>query len=92
VNAVAERLPKRLDARDIAIAGIVVGAFAFWVTLPPISARGVVWPILAGLLAVGAGIWAINRDVRRAGWGAVAAGLLGIGMGVLATNASASNL
>jgi len=92
MNAVAERMPRRVTTRDIAIAGIVLGAFAFWVTLPPISARGVVWPILAGLLAVGAGVWAINRDVRRAGWGAVAAGLLGIGMGVLATNASSSNL
>ena len=92
MNAIAERVPRRVTTRDIAIAGIVLGAFAFFVTLPPISARGVVWPILAGFLAVGAGIWAINRDVRRAGWGAVAAGLLGIGMGVLATNASASNL
>jgi simple sugar transport system permease protein len=92
VNAIAERVPRRVTTRDIAIAGIILGAFAFFVTLPPIGARGVVWPILAGFLAVGAGIWAINRDVRRAGWGAVAAGLLGIGMGVLATNASASNL
>lgn len=92
MNAVAERMPRRPDTRDIAIGGIVLGAIAFWVTLPPINARGVVWPILAGLLAVGAGVWAINRDVRRAGWGAVAAGLLGIGLGVLATNASTSNL
>jgi simple sugar transport system permease protein len=92
VNAFAERVPRSMTAREIAIGGIVLGAFAFFVTLPPISARGVAWPILAGFLAVAAGIWAINRNVRRAGWGAVAAGLLGIGMGVLATNASASNL
>jgi ABC-type uncharacterized transport system permease subunit len=92
VNAIAERLPWRPTTRDIAILGIVLGAFAFWLTLPPISARGVVWPILVGLLAVACGIWAINRDVRRAGWGAVAAGLIGIAMGLLATNASSNNL
>ena len=65
---------------------------AFWLTLPPFTLREVVWPILVGLLAVAAGIWAINRDVRRAGWGAVAAGLIGIMMGLLATNASSGNL
>jgi ABC-type uncharacterized transport system permease subunit len=92
VNAIAERLPWRPTTRDIAIAGIVLGAFAFWLTLPPISARGAVWPILVGLLAVACGIWAINRDVRRAGWGAVAAGLIGIAMGLLATNASGQSL
>jgi general nucleoside transport system permease protein len=92
MNAIAERLPWRPTSRDIAIAGIVLGAFAFWLTLPPISARGVVWPILVGLLAVACGIWAINRDVRRTGWGAVGAGLIGIAMGLLATNASATSL
>jgi ABC-type uncharacterized transport system permease subunit len=92
VNAVAERLPWRPSTRDVAIAGIVLGVVAFWVTLPPIDARDVVWPILAGLLAIAAGIWSINRGVRRAGWGAVAAGLLGIAMGLLATNAASSNL
>jgi general nucleoside transport system permease protein len=92
MNAIAERMPSRPTTHDIAIGGIILGAFAFFVTLPPISARGVAWPILAGFFAVAAGIWAVNRGVRRAGWGAVATGLLGIGMGVLATNASSSNL
>ena len=93
MNAVrAARLPWSPSARDVAIGGIVLGAFAFWLTLPPISARAPWWPVLVGLLAAAAGIWAVTRGVRRAGWGAIAAGLIGISMGLLSTRASEGNL
>jgi simple sugar transport system permease protein len=95
VNAVrvaAERLPWRPTTRDVAIAAILAGVFAFWLTLPPISAREPVLPALVGLIAIAGGIWAVSRGVRRAGWSAVAVGLIGVGMGVLATRASEANL
>jgi len=76
----------------VAIAGIVLGAFAFWLTLPPVSVRAPWWSALVGLLAVASGIWAVNRGIRRAGWGAVAAGMIGIGLALLATRASEGNL
>ncbi len=95
MNAVrvgVERLPWRPTTRDIAIAAIVVGVFAFWLALPPINAKDPIWPTLVGLIAIAGGIWAVTRGVRRAGWGAIAAGLIGVGMGVLATRASEANL
>jgi ABC-type uncharacterized transport system permease subunit len=73
-------------------AGIVLGAFAAFLTIPPIEARTVTWPIFVGIVAALLGIWTVTRGQRRLGWGAVAAGLLGIGLGILATRSSAANL
>jgi ABC-type uncharacterized transport system permease subunit len=78
--------------RTIGIAGIFMGVVAFWLALPPLAARTALWPILIGIVAIAAGIWAQGRDEKRVGWGAVAAGLLGIVFGVLATRSSVENL
>src|SRR5437762_1380143 len=66
------------DARTVGAAGVALGVLAFWLAIPPFTTRSYIWPVLAGALAVGAGIWAVSRGVRRLGWGAVAAGALGI--------------
>jgi general nucleoside transport system permease protein len=78
--------------RSIGILGILLGALAFWLALPPLASRTVLAPILVGLLAVAAGIWAVSRAERRVGWGAIAAGLLGIALGIIATRSGESNL
>jgi general nucleoside transport system permease protein len=79
-------------ARRIAIAGIVLGVIAFWSAIPPFNGRSFAIPFLFGILAIGAGIWAVSRGMRRAGWGAVASGILGLGLGILATRSSVGNL
>jgi simple sugar transport system permease protein len=81
-----------IGPREVAALGIVAGCFAFFLALPPISARAPWWPTVAGFLAIAAGIWAVSRGTRRVGWFAVAAGVLGIVFGVLATRASTGNL
>jgi ABC-type uncharacterized transport system permease subunit len=78
--------------KTIGILGIVLGALAFWLALPPLASRSAVLPIAIGILAVAAGIWTFSRDERRVGGGAIAAGLLGIALGVLATRSSSANL
>jgi general nucleoside transport system permease protein len=78
--------------RTVGIAGIALGAAAFWLALPPLAARTAVLPIFVGLLAIAAGIWSASREERRVGWGAVAAGILGIAFGVLATRSSTAHL
>jgi ABC-type uncharacterized transport system permease subunit len=81
-----------MGVREVAIAGIVLGCFAFLLALPPITARAPWWPVVAGIPAIAAGIWAVSRGARRLGWFAVAAGVLGIGLCVLATNASTDHV
>ena len=93
----AARLDNPISARlrDPAASGflgIVLGAFAAFLAIPPIEARTVTWPILVGIVAAMLGIWTVTRGRRRLGWGAVAAGILGIGLGILATRSSTTNL
>ena len=85
-----DRLPR--GPRAVGLAGIVLGALAFWLALPPLKTRSIYWPIAVGIVAVAAGIWAASRGQRRVGWGAVAAGVLGIAGGVLATRSSVGKL
>ena len=92
MNAFAERVARRPTTNDVATIGIVLGLFAFFLTLPPIGARQPWWPVLVGLVAVAAGVAAVSRGVGRNGWLAVAAGLVGIALGLLATRAGEGNL
>jgi simple sugar transport system permease protein len=97
VNTWTTRLDNPLSAglRDAAITGylgILLGAFAAFLAIPPVEARTITWPILVGIIAMLLGVWTIARGRRRLGWGAFAAGLLGIGLGVLATHSSTENL
>jgi simple sugar transport system permease protein len=72
----------------IARLGILLGALAFWLTVPPVATSAAVWPILAGAAAVACGLWGRGR----LGWLAVASGVLGASLGVLAEGAGRSNL
>jgi simple sugar transport system permease protein len=78
--------------KAVGVVGIGLGVLAFWLALPPLVTRSPVLPIVVGMLAIFAGIWAVSRDVKRVGFGAIAAGLAGIFFGVLATFSSTTNL
>jgi general nucleoside transport system permease protein len=93
----AARLDNPLSARlrDPALTGftgILLGAFAAFLAIPPIETRTTTWPIVVGVVAAVFGIWTVSRGRRRLGWGAVAAGVLGIGLGILATRSGTANL
>ena len=85
-------LARLTTPRAIGVLGILLGALAFWLALPPLASRTVLVPVLVGILAVAAGIWAASRGERRAGWGAILVGALAIGGGTLATYAAVGHL
>ena len=85
-------LARLTTARAIGVLGIFLGALAFWLALPPLASRTVLVPVLVGILAVAAGIWAAAREERRVGWGAIVVGVLGIVLGILATRSSETSL
>jgi simple sugar transport system permease protein len=89
-----ERLSERatFGPRQVAFVGIVVGALAGWLCLPPAHARSPAVPIVLGVVAILCGAYAVTREQRRVGWGAVAAGLIGIGLGLLFQQSNVSNL
>jgi general nucleoside transport system permease protein len=78
--------------RTIGMLGIALGLVAFWLALPPLSSRTIASPILIGILAAAAGVWAVARDERRIGYGAIVSGLVGIAGGILATRSSTAHL
>ena len=94
MTAVAARIGKIswTHPRTIGVYGIVLGALAFWLALPPLAARTAALPVVVGILAIAAGIWSWSRDEHRVGGGAIAAGLLGIVFGLLATRSSSAHL
>ncbi|MEY2434809.1 MAG: hypothetical protein QOC92_4534, partial [Acidimicrobiaceae bacterium] len=44
MNAVPAQPPWLPTTRQVATGGIVLGLLAFWLTIPPISARSPWWP------------------------------------------------
>jgi ABC-type uncharacterized transport system permease subunit len=96
LSARAERISggweRLVEARSIAIAGIVVSLVGFWLVLPPLTLRTILWPVAFGLLGAAAGIWAVTRGVRRLGWGAIVLGALAMSLGLLALQSSEAKL
>jgi ABC-type uncharacterized transport system permease subunit len=76
-SAWSERVRQLTDARTIAILGIACGVLAFWLALPPWTARGLAWPLAAGIVGVACGIAAVPRGERKLGYYAIALGILG---------------
>jgi simple sugar transport system permease protein len=79
-------------AKQVAIAGIVVGVLAGWLSLPPGTVRTPVVPILLGAVAILLGAYAVVGGERRVGYGAAVAGLLGIALGLLVQHSSVHHL
>jgi simple sugar transport system permease protein len=91
--AVAERVrTPSFTANHLAACGLLFGGLAFYVALPPISARSPFWPALFGGIGAAIGLVAWRRGSVRLGWSVVVVGFLGAALGYLATRSSVEHL
>jgi general nucleoside transport system permease protein len=81
-----------IPARTAAWVGIVLGALAWYVALPPLLIRSPVPSLLIAAAAVAAGAYAIREDERRLGWIAVVIGVIAAVGAVVATQSGEGNL
>jgi simple sugar transport system permease protein len=73
--------------------GVGLGILAFWLTLPPATARSPLVPLVVGAVGVAAGAWALRAGAgRRLGWAAIVVSVLGIGLGWLMTRSGVAEL
>jgi general nucleoside transport system permease protein len=85
--------PTRLAApKWVGAAGILLGALAFWLALPPVETTAVAIPVVIGAIGIALGAYAIVGGERRLGWCAIVACALGILLGIVAQRAGRENL
>jgi ABC-type uncharacterized transport system permease subunit len=92
VAASSAAVRRLVEPRWIAYAGIGIAMIGFWVTLPPVLARSLAWPVALGAVAAGAGAWTISQGLRKLGWGTIVVAGLSILLGVAATHSSVAHL
>jgi simple sugar transport system permease protein len=78
--------------RRVAIGGIAVAVIGFWLVLPPVESRTIVWPLAFGIVGGAGGAWAATQGERKLGWGTVVVAAAAIVLGISATNSSEAHL
>jgi general nucleoside transport system permease protein len=78
VGTIAVSPPRGIGAKQIGIAGMVIGALAWVITIPPIEVRGMVPSIVLAVVAVLAGAWSWAGGERKIGAEAILIALLAV--------------
>jgi simple sugar transport system permease protein len=73
-----DRLRRLGEPRSVAIAGIVLGILAVWLSVPPFTVRNIVVPVGVAVLGAAAGLWALTRGQRKLGWWAIIVAVLAV--------------
>jgi ABC-type uncharacterized transport system permease subunit len=66
-GTIAVKSERVLTPKQIGIAGVVLGALVWVITIPPITIRTIAPSIVLAILAVAAGTWAATHDERKLG-------------------------
>ena len=64
-----------IPPRAAGIAGIALGVFAVWLSIPPWTTRSPIVPLVVAVLGAAAGAYALVNEERRLGWWAVGVSL-----------------
>jgi general nucleoside transport system permease protein len=92
IAASASTVRRVTEPRWVAIGGIGIALIGFWLTLPPVIARSIVWPVAFGVAGAAAGGWAASQGLRKLGWGTVVVSALCLLLGIAATHSSVAHL
>jgi simple sugar transport system permease protein len=84
--------PSRVSAKQFGIAGLILGALGWVITLPPIEARTVVPSVVLAFMALGTGAVATAGGERKIGIGAIVIALLGVAGAVASLESSTATL
>ena len=62
MSAIALSSQRTVTPKQIGIAGVILGALVWVITIPPIAVRTIVPSIVLAILAVAAGAWAATHE------------------------------
>jgi general nucleoside transport system permease protein len=92
VGTIAVTPARVVSPKQVGIAGIVVGAIAWVITIPPIEVRGMTASIVLAVLAVLAGAWSIAGGERKIGSEAIVVALFATAGAAASANSATSTL
>src|SRR3984885_4302003 len=84
--------PRGVSPKQVGIAGIVLAAIAWVITIPPIEVRGMVPSIVLAVAAVAAGAWSIAGGERKVGSEAIVVALFALAGAAASANSAVSTL
>jgi general nucleoside transport system permease protein len=87
VGELAAAPSRAVSPKQVGVAGVICGAFAWIVTIPPIEVRGMALTIVLAVVAIVAGAWAVAGGERKVGIEAIVVALLAV-LGAIASGKS----
>jgi simple sugar transport system permease protein len=81
-----------VSPRQVGVAGVVLGALAWGITIPPIEVRTLVPSIVLVILAVAAGAWTIAGGERKLGIEGIAVAVIAVGGAIGSKQSSIATL
>ena len=88
VGAIAVAPSRAVSPKQVGIAGIVLAAIAWVITIPPIEVRGMVPSIVLAVVAVCAGAWSIAGGERKLGSEAIVVALFAVAGAAASANSA----
>jgi ABC-type uncharacterized transport system permease subunit len=92
VGTIAVTPARAVSPKQVGVAGLVLGALAWVITVPPIGVRGMAPSIVLAILAVCAGAWSTAGGERKLGIEAILIALLAVAGAVASANSGVATL
>ena len=92
VGSIAAERSVSVSPKQVGITGVVLGALAWIITIPPIEARTLVPSIVLAVVAVGAGAFAATHGERKLGIGGIVVAVAAIGGAIGSKHSSITTL